>query len=128
MYREIRMKLANGTERTFGFLAMGSTQYRYKQLFKEDLMKSITKLVNRDRDDIGDTADFSVTDKLAFVMNCQAEKRDMNHQNFDTFLEWVDQFDASELFDHLGDFIDIYLGNKESTSEPKKEEELQIET
>lgn len=123
MYREISMKLADGSTKTFGFLAVGSTQYRFKQLFKEDLMKGITKLINTKLDGIGDNADFSITDKLAFVMNCQAEHRDMNCQNFDTFLEWVDQFDSSELFDHISDFIGIYLGNKESTSEPKKDVE-----
>lgn len=123
MYKTIKLKMADGTEKDFGFLAVGSTPYRFKQLFKEDLMKSLTKLMNSKFDGIGDEADFSVTDKLAFVMNCQAEKKDLNLQNFDSFLEWVDQFDSSELFDHISEFIGIYLGNKESTSEPKKEVE-----
>lgn len=123
MYRTIKMTMIDGSQKDFNFLAVGSTPYRYKQLFKEDLMKSLTKLMNSKLDGIGDDADFSVTDKLAFVMNCQAEKRDLNAQNFETFLEWVDQFDASDLFNHISDFIGIYLGNKESTSEPKKEDE-----
>lgn len=123
MYKEISLKLSDGRTKEFGFLAVGSTPYRFKQLFKQDLMKEITKLLNKDFNSIGDDADFSVTDKLAFVMNCQAEKKDLNNQNFDLFLEWVDQFETSELFDHISDFIGIYLGNKESTSTPKKEVE-----
>lgn len=123
MFKELKLTMADGSEKSFGFLAVGTTQYRYKQIFGGDLLKQITKIVNRDLDYIGDDADFSVTDKLAFIMNCQAEKKDMNCQNFDTFLNWVEQFDSSTLFDHLGDFINIYLGNKESTSDPKKDNE-----
>lgn len=123
MYKTIKMKLADGTKKEFGFLAVGSTPYRYKQIFKQDLMRDISKLINKDLDAIGDDADFSVTDKLAFVMNCQAEKIDLNLQNNDTFLEWVDQFETAELFNHISDFIGIYLGNKGSTSNPKKEVE-----
>lgn len=123
MFKELTLTMADGSEKSFGFLAVGTTQYRYKQIFGGDLLKQITKIVNRDLDYIGDDADFSVTDKLAFIMNCQAEKKDMNCQNFDTFLDWVEQFDSSTLFDHLGDFIAIYLGNKESTSDPKKDNE-----
>lgn len=114
--------MANGTNRTIGFLAVGSTPYRYKQLFRQDLLKDITKMINKDRT-VSDDADFSVIDKLAFTMNCQAEKKDMNLQNYETFLAWVDEFETSELMDHASDIIGVYLGNKESTSDPKKEVE-----
>lgn len=122
MYKEISLKMANGTNRTIGFLAVGSTPYRYKQLFRQDLLKDITKMINKDRT-VSDDADFSVIDKLAFTMNCQAEKKDMNLQNYETFLAWVDGFETSELMDHASEIIGVYLGNKESTSDPKKEVE-----
>lgn len=121
MFRTLMMTLADGTKKEFNFLAVGSTPYRYKQVFKSDLMKDVTKLVNKELDYIGEDADFSVSDKLAFIMNCQAEKKDLNQQNFDTFIEWIDQFEPADLFNHISDFIGIYLGNKESTSVPKKE-------
>lgn len=121
MFRTLTMTLADGTKQDFNFLAVGSTPYRYKQIFKQDLMKDITKLIGTDLETVGEDADFSVTDKLAFIMNCQAEKKDMNLLNNETFLEWVDQFETAELFNHISDFIGIYLGNKESTSNPKKE-------
>lgn len=121
MFQTLKMTMADGTEKEMNFLAVGSTPYRFKQMFKQDLMLEITKFVNSDMDGIGSGADFSIVEKLAFVMNCQAEKRDLNCQNFDTFLEWVDQFETSELFNHITDILGIYLGNKRSTSEPKKE-------
>lgn len=124
MYKTLTMTLADGeTKKDFGFLAVGTTAYRYKQVFRSDLMKDITSLVNRDLDYIGENADFSVTDKLAFIMNSQAEKINMNNLNFDMFINWLEQFDASALFDNMNQFINIYLGNKESTSNPKKEGE-----
>lgn len=124
MFKVLMMTLADGeTQKEFGFLAVGTTPYRYKQVFKTDLMKDITNLVNKNLDAIGEDADFSVTDKLAFIMNAQAEKKDMNLLNVDMFVEWLEQFDASSMFAHLNDFVNIYLGNKESTSNPKKEDE-----
>lgn len=122
MFKALNLTLADGSTKEFGFLAIGTTSYRYRQLFGTDLMKDITKIVNRTMDFFGDDADFSVTDKLAFIMNCQAEKKDMNTINFDMFLEWLEQFDSATLFDHFNDFISIYLGNKGSTSNPKKED------
>lgn len=122
MFKTLNLTLADGSTKEFGFLAIGTTSYRYRQLFGTDLMKDITKIVNRTMDFFGDDADFSVTDKLAFIMNCQAEKKDMNTINFDMFLEWLEQFDSATLFDHFNDFISIYLGNKGSTSNPKKED------
>ncbi len=124
MFKVLTMTLSDGeSKKDFPFLAVGTTAYRYRQVFRSDLMKDITSLVNRELDYIGENADFSVTDKLAFIMNCQAEKMDMNNINFDMFIEWLEQFDAASMFNHLNDFVNIYLGNKESTSNPKKEEE-----
>lgn len=63
----------------------------------------------------------TVGDKLAFIMNAQAEKRDMNKLNEDAFLEWADQFDGAELFLHMQEFVTLYLGSRRTTSKPKKE-------
>lgn len=123
MFKTVKLKLENGTTKEFGFLAVGSTQYRYKQIFGRDLMQDMTKMVNSETGSFSDDIDFSVSDKLAFIMNCQAEKKDMNCQNFDTFLEWVDQFDSASLLSHMSDFVSIYIGNKASTSKPKKADE-----
>lgn len=124
MFKVLTMTLADGeTKKEFGFLAVGTTAYRYRQVFRTDLMKDITNLINGSLDAIGDNADFSVSDKLAFIMNAQAEKKDMNNLNNDMFIEWLEQFDSITLVEHINDFIGIYLGNKKSTSNPKKEDE-----
>ena len=70
--------------------------------------------------DKDDQTDMTVGEKLAFIMNCQAEKRDMNKLNVETFVEWADQFDGAELFMHMQDFVSLYLGSRVTSSKAKK--------
>jgi hypothetical protein len=113
--------MADGTEKEFEFVSNGMTQYRYRQLTGRDLMKDVTKLID-DRQQLGNEADTSVSDKLAYIMNMSAIKADMNKINTDTFYEWIEQFDSSNALHIMGDIISAYFGTKKSTSEPKKED------
>ncbi len=112
MYKEIKLKTANGTEKTFPFLACGSTAYRYNQVFNEDLM---TKLTNAETD-----LDYSIGDKLAYIMNAQAEGKAMKTLNYDSFLDWLDQLDSAEIIMHIEEIVGLYLGSKITSSIPKK--------
>lgn len=116
MYKEIELETQEG-KKTFPFLATGTTAYRYKQCFHQDLMIALN---NMEDDTADDQADMTVGDKLAFIMNAQAEKKDMNKLNVDAFLEWADQFDGAALFLHMKDFVSMYLGSRQTTSTPKK--------
>ena len=82
MYQEISLRLNDGSEQKFPFLATGTTAYRYKQVFHQDLMILLNKMENSE----DDQTDMTVGDKLAFIMNAQAEKKDMNRLNVDAFL------------------------------------------
>lgn len=116
MYKEFDLDTQEGMKK-FPFLATGTTAYRYKQCFHQDLMIALNNM-----EDTSDTnADMTVGDKLAYIMNAQAEKKDMNKLNVDSFLEWADQFDGAELFLHMKDFVSLYLGSRQSTSKAKKE-------
>ncbi len=117
MYQEISLRLVDGSEKKFPFLATGTTAFRYKQIFHQDLMILLNKMEN----DQDDQTDMTVGDKLAFVMNAQAEKKDMNALNVDTFLAWADQFDGAQLFLHMQEFVSLYLGSRRTSSKPKKE-------
>lgn len=112
MFKEITLKTTEG-EKSFPFLATGTTAYRYRQIFHQDLLVMLNNMETPDK------ADTSVGDKLAYIMNAQAEKKDLNKLSFDTFLEWADQFEGAELFLHMKDFVAFYLGSKETTSNPK---------
>lgn len=58
--------------------------------------------------------------KLAFIMNRQAEKADMNSLTMESYLEWMEQFDSMAFLENAMDFMGLYLGNKQGTSEAKK--------
>lgn len=121
MFAKLNMIMADGEEKEFEFVSNGMTQYRYRQLTGRDLMKDVTKLID-DRQQLGNEADTSVSDKLAYIMNMSAIKADMNKINTDTFYEWIEQFDSSNALHIMGDIISAYFGTKKSTSEPKKED------
>ena len=113
MYKEITLKLTNGEERPFKFLASSSTAYRYKEVFQEDLMIKLTKLEQE--------RDLTIGDKLAYIMNAQAEGKPMKKLNYDLFLDWLDQLESSELIIHMEEIINLYLGSRLTSSMPKKE-------
>lgn len=119
MFAKLKMLMADGNEQDFEFISNGMTQYRYRQLTGRDLTKDATKLIN-DRAEVADDADFSVSDKLAYIMNMSAVKADMSKINIDSFYEWIEQFDSSNSINIMGDIIGIYFGTKKSTSKPKK--------
>lgn len=121
MLKTIKLITVQGTEKEVSFLSTGTTAIRYKQIFHKDLMPSITKLL-RDKE-LNPDADLIVSQELAFVMNKQAEGRNMNTVTYEEYLTWIDEYDSASLFQNIADFIKIYTGSKGSTSEPKKEEE-----
>lgn len=122
MFAKLKMLMADGNEQDFEFVSNGMTQYRYRQLTGRDLTKDATKLID-DKAGVADDADFSVSDKLAYIMNMSAVKADMSKINIDSFYEWIEQFDSSNSINIMGDIIGIYFGTKKSTSEPKKGDE-----
>ena len=117
MYKEISLMCTDGKEKSFSFLSTGTTAYRYKQVFHEDLMILLNKMGNDD----DDQTDMGVGGKLAYIMNCQADKQDMNKLSFDAFLGWADKLESSELFMHMKEFVSLYLGSRKTSSTPKKE-------
>ena len=119
MFRQINLTTNDGGEKPFKFLATGTTAYRYRQVFHQDLMVQLSKMKNFQDGD--ENSDSTIFEKLAFIMNAQAEGKNMNTLNFDSFLEWADQFAGMELITHAPEIIELYLGSKITTSIPKKD-------
>lgn len=46
MFRQIKLQLADGTEKEFPFLACGTTSVRFRMIFKKELLGSITGIIN----------------------------------------------------------------------------------
>ena len=77
---------------------------------------NMLKLTNLEKD-----ADYTVGDKLAYIMNAHAEGKDMKTLNYDTFLEWLEQIESSEILMHMEEIVSLYLGSKLTHSVAKKE-------
>lgn len=96
-------------------LANAATPYRLKQIFHLDIIKAFR---NAKEDDGVDMA--NIITQLAYVMNCQATKVDMNALNENSFYEWCEQFGAIDLIEHSEEIINIYLDNQNGDSTSKK--------
>lgn len=98
-------------------LATGATPYRYKSVFREDLMRL---LMESGKD--GAEGDTSFIAKLAYIMAKQAEGADMARLNEDTFLAWLDQFEPLSVPLAGEEIMDLYAGSSAQTSAEKKKD------
>lgn len=95
--------------------ASGATPFFFNNVFKIDLLTSFTKITD---EDLGRSAD--LVSMLAYIMNAQAEKKDMSSLNKESFYEWLDQFGANDIPEAGEEIINVYLGNIQTSSNPKK--------
>lgn len=150
MRANMTLRTADGEETAVPFLANATTAIRYKLLFGTELMDDLTSMIsgmdtvtfakvmkmaqsgeeirldNTDPEtlkallSVAGSGGLASAQKLAFVMNRQAEKADMNSLTMDSYLEWMEQFDSMAFLENAMDFMGLYLGNKQGTSESKK--------
>lgn len=97
--------------------ATAATQFRFKTVFGTDMMSVLSKAY-RNEDDRGEAAE--VIPKLGYIMARQADgEKDWTSLNMQTFLEWADQFDATEMNDALFEILHLYNANTATTAKPK---------
>ena len=73
----------------------------------------------------------SAYSKLAYIMNKQATAKtvaDMNNINEDDYFEWLENFASLEFATKSAQLLDIYLNNKETTVDSKKNPGQQTES
>lgn len=116
MFKEI--KIGNNT---VPMLANGATALRYRLVFNKDLISEFMEAQN-------DTSKgFNALPELSFIMAMAAKakegKVDMNRLNQDSFLEWLEEFEPTDIAMAADDIMAVYIGNGQTNSEPKKKEE-----
>lgn len=104
-------------------LATASTAIRYKQIFKEDLLLSMSSLGDSEA-----TTYLDIAQKLGFIMNAQAEKKDMMELSYEKYIEFLDNFEPLEFITIGKDIISAYRMNEAGTSESKKKEDQPSES
>lgn len=157
MREDITLRMAEGGVKALPFLANATTAIRYRMLFGTELMEDLTSMLsgmdNMTFEKVIETAKsgeeislenadpetlkallslagnggLSSAQKLAYVMNMQAEKADMNSLTMDSYMEWLEQFDSTAFLENAMDFIGLYIGNKQGTSIAKKNTGQQTE-
>lgn len=100
--------------KTINFTANGATCLFYKQFFKKDLLKEIT--TNGDEMTIASES----IPELAFIMAKQADKADMMHLEYATYIEWLELFNPFDLALCGNDIFMVYVADAVPTEEPKK--------
>ena len=119
MYKELELELADGSIQKVPFKACGTTSWRYYQFTKKEVLK---ELAIPNIPENYNTLDM-VYSKLAYIMNKQATAKtasDMANISEDDYLEWLENFASMEFCTHSAELLDIYLNNKETNSDAKK--------
>lgn len=98
------------------FAANAATPFRYKQVFKSDLFYVLSD--EKRAEEQGAEAIM----RLAYIMNKQAEKADMNKLNEDDFIAWLEGFSAMAFVNASEDIINAYMESTVGTATPKEEE------
>ena len=101
-------------EKDVEMLANAASPYRYKRIFREDFIKAAFENNGKPAESL------DLFTKMGYVMAMQAAKADLDKLNEDTFLEWLEGFDAKELQDAIGDIAGVYMPNTETESSPKR--------
>ena len=114
MYKEIKIG-----GQSVELLSNAATPIWYHQIFKKDVVKN---LVDSQEDR---TIAVNMAPELAFVMMHQAAKHDMNALNVDHFVEWLETFGAMDFLDSNDLIWEVYYGNAQTASTPKKKRSAQ---
>lgn len=115
MYGEVKIG-----DKKVPMLSMASCDIYYERIFNEDPLR-----IQVTAGDDGATA-VQLFMKMGFVMAKFAElksREKMRELNEDDYLDWLDQFDRADYQEALADVADVYNGQKQEKSTPKKEKD-----
>ena len=92
--------------------ANAATPFRYKQVFGKDIFQI---LGNEEK---AQTEGVEAVTQLAFIMNKQAQKADMNKLSYDEFITWLEDFGSMAFIEASEDILNLYMENEKTTSTP----------
>lgn len=107
MYRKITV---DGTEMELS--ANAATPFRFKQVFHKDLLATFANETRAQEEGI------ETISQLAYIMNKQAQKADMNKLTEEDFISWLEGFEAMAFVEASEEILGVYMGSAETTSKP----------
>lgn len=97
------------------FTGNAATTYRYKQLFKRDLIKEFMER--------GSDLDTDMIIELAYVMNLQASgatTETFNSTSFEDYLAWLDGFEFLDILGAAPEILGLWADNAQQVAKAKK--------
>ena len=92
--------------------ANAALPYRYKQVFREDLLDFINKPLNP-------TDYMNLGGKVLYIMHNAAIKADMNSLNFDDYLTFLEGFTLGDILDQAQDILAFMYETTKASSQKK---------
>lgn len=108
-------------------VANAATEYRYRGIFGSDVLTTFFKVYK----DLGENLDISNADpelisqvidiagRLGFVMAKAAEGADMGRLSIDDFMEWLEQFESTDILTAAVDVFHFWLNQRKQTVQAK---------
>lgn len=90
-----------------------ATPIRYKQVFHRDLLMSFKAMSEND-------FDIDTIKQAAYIMMLQAEGADFKQITSDDFIDWLCQFEESEVLNAAADIIGMWMNNTQTLTKSKK--------
>ena len=122
MYGMIDIKMADGSMTQMPFMANAATPIRLKQIFQTDFWKTFGTKEEVTEENI--TENLDVISELAYVMHCQAEKRDMMAENFEKYVAWLETLDGIAILNKASEIISLYISMEQQGSSAKNQDGL----
>ena len=92
--------------------ANAATPFRFKQVFHKDLLATFSNETRAQEEGI------ETISQLAYIMNMQAKKADMNTLTQDDFIAWLENFEPMAFVEGSEDILGVYMGSTETSSTP----------
>lgn len=94
------------------FTANAATPYRFKQVFKSDLLQILGDEQRAEKEGV------EAVTELAYIMNMQARKENMANLDYEGFLTWLEGFGSMAFINSAEDILGVYTDQIVGTSTP----------
>ena len=90
-----------------------ATPIRFKQVFHQDLLMNFKGMTT-------DEFDTDMLKQLAYIMSAQAEGADFRALTFETFVEWMSQFEEMDFLEKVGEIINLWMKSSATSVKNRK--------
>lgn len=101
-------------EKETAMAANAATPFWFNQIFHEDFF-----VLSQQVTEGNEGAAVDLFSKIGFIMAKQAEKADMRQLNLDSFIEWLEGFEAMDMAMASGDIALLYSGQTKTIAKAK---------